>query len=111
MGGYDSWTTDGDDGYSWAGILKGLKGDVSVSDVSVAGSYFFRDNMSFGIRVGYSNIKVALDSLEMLSADISSKHFERQAISGALFCRDYIPLFDSRILAMFVEGRLAGTWG
>ena len=48
-------------------------------------------------------------SLSLLS--LSNSHVRRVNYSGALALRGYLPLFDSKVVALFGEGRITGTLG
>ena len=109
--GYDRWDASGDDGVELLSLLTGLKGNVTVADFSASGSWFVKDNMAVGFRLGYDEVRMHVDSLDFASVEMSDRHFLRQAFNGAAICRRYLPLFDGHILAMFVEGRLAGKIG
>ena len=109
--GYDSWRADGDKGYDLLGLLHGLDGYVRQGDVSASGAWFFRDNVSVGLRLGYSDTRISMDSVRLVEIEIPDRHISRQALNGALTMRCYLPLFDGRIVAMFFEGRLSGSAG
>lgn len=109
--GYDSWQASGDDGVQLLAIISGVKGDVSLTDVSASGSWFIKDNVSLGVRLGYNDVSLQVDSLELSSVEIKNKHYRKQALNGSIACRGYLPMFDGKILAMFVEGRLSGQNG
>jgi len=109
--GYDSWQASGDDGVQLLAIISGVKGDVSMADVSASGAWFVKDNVSLGVRLGYNDVSLQLDSLELSSVEFKNKHYRKQAFNGSVTCRGYLPMFDGKVLAMFVEGRLSGQKG
>ena len=109
--GYDTWQASGDDGVQLLAIISGVKGDVSLADVSASGAWFVKDNVSLGVRLGYSDVSLQVDSLELSSVEFKNKHYRKQALNGSVTCRGYLPMFDGKVLAMFVEGRLSGQKG
>ena len=109
--GYNRWDASGDDGIELFSLLSGFKGNVTVADFSANGSWFVKDDMSVGVRLGYDEARMHVDSIEFVSVEISDRHYLRQAFNGSVTCRKYIPLFSGNILAMFVEGRLSGKIG
>lgn len=109
--GYDSWRTSGDDGVQLLALVSGVKGDASLTDMSANAAWFIKDNISVGVRFGYNDLRLEVDSLSFSLIELKDRHFYRQAMSGSVTCRGYLPLFDGRILAMFVEGRLSGQKG
>ena len=109
--GWDSWGANDDDGVDLFGVIEGFEGSVSQSSVSATGAWFFRDNVSVGVNVGYSDTRVQVDSIVFLGAEKVNLNEMRQALEGAVTCRGYLPLFDGNVIALFVEGRLSGRVG
>ncbi|MBO7396556.1 MAG: hypothetical protein J6T89_00680 [Bacteroidales bacterium] len=113
--GYDRLAATGDDagsGASVIGLVTGVKGNVNVFDASLNGAWFFRDNMSVGIRLGYTNTGLDLDNASLMSMlEMSNKHYMQEQLTASLAARAYIPLFNSKVLALFAEGRLNGAFG
>ncbi len=109
--GYDSWKADGENGYDLLGMIKELEGNVTLGDVSASGAWFIKDNMSVGLRIGYTDTRVSFDSTLIATIEQPDRNISRQTVNGALTCRGYLPLFDGRILALFFEGRLSGSTG
>ena len=113
--GYNRWNASGEDaehGIDLVGLVNETSGKVSLFRVNAGASWFFQDNLSLGVRFIYSATEVDIDHLEVMSLlDLSNQHTRRETWSGALAMRGYLPLFDSRILALFCEGRLTGSVG
>ena len=109
--GWNSWDARGDDGVDLIGVVTGLKGSVNIFDISASGSRFVKDNLSVGLRVGLSDARVDLDSTQFLGNEERDRHLMREVLKGSLTCRQYLPLFDGRIIALFFEGRLNGQAG
>ncbi len=109
--GWNSWDAKGEDGVDLLGIISGVKGSVNIFDITASGAWFVKDNLSVGLRVGFSDARVDIDSTQFLGNDERDRHLIREALKGSLTCRQYLPLFDGRIIALFVEGRLTGQTG
>jgi hypothetical protein len=114
-GGYNSWEATGEDldkGVILAGLIDEVNGDVSLIKASAGASWFFADNWSLGMRFGFAHEDIDVNNLALLSLiNLSNKHIRRETYTGALAVRNYMPLFDSKILALFFEGRLTGSFG
>ena len=109
--GWNSWNAQGEDGVDLLGIISGVKGSVNLFDVTAGGAWFVKDNLSVGLRVGFSDARADIDSTRFLGNDERDRHLIREALKGSVTCRQYLPLFDGRIIALFVEGRLTGQTG
>lgn len=109
--GFDSWDASGDDGYNLLGFFEGLDGYARKIDVSAQSAWFVGDNLSVGLRFGYDDTRLSVDSTKFSSLEIPDRNIIYQAFNGALTCRGYLPLFDGHIIAMFCEGRLSGSVG
>lgn len=109
--GFDSWEASGDKGFGLLGIIDGLDGYVTSADVAVQGSWFIRDDLSVGLRVGYTDTRISIDSTTLSTLAFADRHITRQSFDCALTARAYLPMFDGSVIAMFCEGRLNGTCG
>ena len=109
--GYDSWKADGENGYDLLGIIKELEGNVTLGDFSVLGAWFIKDNLSVGLRMGYTDARISIDTTQLAGIELPDRNIMRQDVNGALTCRGYLPLFDGHILALFFEGRFSGSSG
>lgn len=109
--GFDSWETSGQDGYNLLGILEGLDGYVKRANVAVQGGWFVKDNLSVGLRFGYNDTRISVDSTNIGNVVIPDRNIFRQSFDGSLTFRGYLPLFDGHVIAMFCEGRLSGSLG
>ena len=109
--GWNSWNANGEDGVNLLGIITGIKGNVNLFDIAASGAWFVKDNISVGFRVGFSNARVDVDSIRFLGNEERNRHLIREVLNGAVTCRQYLPLFDGRIIALFFEGRLTGQTG
>ena len=109
--GYEHWGADGDEGADLLSIISGLDGYVNNFDISASGSWFVKDNLSLGIALGYADTRAVVDSIDFLGNNESDRHLFRQALSGSVAMRQYLPFFKGNIIAMFVEGRLSARTG
>lgn len=113
--GYNRWKATGEDdetGVVLAGLITDTNGDVSVSKISLGAAWFFKDNLSIGFRLGVGTTQLDINNMEVLSLlSLSNSHVRRVNYSGALALRGYLPLFDSKVVALFGEGRITGTLG
>ena len=114
-GGYNSWQATGEEltqGIALAGVIDDVNGHVNLIGASAGLSWFVADNLSLGAKFSYANRDIDINNLAMLSlVNLSNKHFRRETYTGSLAVRGYMPLFDSKIVALFFEGRLSGSFG
>lgn len=115
-GSYNTWNASADDdltkGFNILGILTDANGDVSLLNLNANASWFFKDNCSVGVQVGYGNMLMDINSMSALGlTDLSNKHLRRETYSAFLTIRRYLPLFDSKILALFGEASVGGSMG
>ena len=114
-GGYNQWKATGEDleqGVILAGLINEVNGHVQLGNAALGASWFFADNLSLGLRLGYGSKDIDVNHLELLSlVKLSNKHIRQETYSGALAMRGYLPLFNSKIVALFFEGRLSGSFG
>ena len=114
-GGYNSWKATGEEltqGIALAGVIEDVNGHVNLASAVAGLSWFVADNLSIGARFGYAQRDIDINNLAMLGlVNLTNKHFRRETFTGSLAVRGYLPLFDSRILALFFEGRLTGSFG
>ena len=103
-GGYNQWKATGEDleqGIILAGIIDEVNGHVNLASAAAGASWFFADNLSLGLRFANDNKDIDVNHLEMLSlVKLSNKHIRRETYSGSLAMRGYLPLFNSRIVAI-----------
>lgn len=114
-GGYNSWKATGEEltkGIALAGVIEDVNGHVNLASVGAGLSWFVADNVSVGARLAYAQRDIDINNLAMLGlVNLTNKHFRRETYSGSLAVRGYLPLFDSKIVALFFEGRLSGSFG
>lgn len=114
-GGYNRFNANGENltsGASLAGLVTNLNGNAALWDVSASCFWFFQKNMSLGVRLGYNNVSADVNNLKVLSTlEFSNKHIVNSMFTGAIAYRAYIPLFNSKVVALFGETRLTGGFG
>ena len=109
---YDAEGLNGAVGTSLLGIVTDLSGQATIGGMSVYGARFLADNIAVGARFGWESVAADFDNAKVLSlVDIHNRHTEAMHLTGAVYCRAYIPLFDSRILALFGEAAAGGRRG
>ncbi len=114
---YDTYNAgNGNSGYEFLSIVDDVDGKLSTLNIAPSFSYFFARNTSTGFRIGYTNTSFDIDkaSLSMdndSDIDLSNHYFRSNKYTAAATLRNYIPLFGSKIFALFNEGRLIGGFG
>ncbi|MBQ9547919.1 MAG: hypothetical protein IJV01_02015 [Bacteroidales bacterium] len=103
---------DGATGVSMLGVLKDVEGKGAYTRICSDASWFFANNACVGARLGYESLLADVDDAALLAVvTLQNKHLDSRYVTGSLFCRNYIPLFDSKILALVGEVRLLGRFG
>lgn len=107
---------NGDIGYEFMSLITGVEGTLSTVNISPAVLYFIGNNTAIGARFGYAytsmdvnGASISLDSDN--GFDLSNRFMENQNYSGSVVLRNYLPLFGSKVFAMFNEVRLGCTLG
>lgn len=109
---YDMGQGTDDVGYSMLfSLLSGLKGDMHTLGIAPSVSYFIMDNFSVGARFNYSRTALDVDNLgislgDLASLSINDYHMLKNMYSSALTARYYMPIANSKRIAMFGEVRL-----
>lgn len=114
-GGYNVYNAeglDGETGTSLFGLVEDLNGKARLGSASASLAWFFADNFSVGARFSYDKKQIDVNDATVLSLlPFQNKHVTSMQMSASLSCRGYIPLFDSRIFAVFGEASLNGKRG
>ena len=93
-------------------VVTDVDGGVRVWNALANAYLFVADNMAVGLRLGYTNTQVDVNNANLMDAlKLSNKHVVNSMFSGALAFRAYMPLFNSKIFALFAEARLTGGFG
>ena len=106
-----------DAGYSMLfNLLGDIHGNLLSFGISPYASYFIADNLSVGARFDYDRSSMGLNNLSLSLSDelgFSVKDFNyfKQAYTGALTLRTYLPFANSKRFAMFTEIRATGGYG
>lgn len=106
-----------DVGYSMLfSLLSGIKGDMHTLGIAPSVSYFIADNLSVGARFDYDRTSLNVGNLglslgDLASLAISDYGFLKNMYSAAVTCRYYMPIANSRRIAMFGEVQLGGDFG
>lgn len=79
-------------------------------------SYFVKNNLSIGLRFGYTSLKGSLNSLGLdfdddLNLDISDAMYRNESLSTSIFARQYIGLSRKGRFGVFNELELAFSSG
>lgn len=97
------------------GMINGIQGNIVTGGVSPHVSYFVADNLSVGGRFNYDRSQYAVGSANLsltpeMSFGIDNFHYLKDAYSGAIFARYFIPFGTSKRFAMFTELQAAGGY-
>lgn len=109
---FDVGQSANDVGYSMLfSLLSGINGDMHTLGVSPSVSYFVADNLSVGARFDYSRTELNLGNLGLSLGDLASLsiqdcHMLKNMYSSAVTTRYYMPIANSKRIAMFGEVRL-----
>ena len=95
-------------------ILDDVKGDGYSFKISPHASYFFKDDLSVGIRADYKRSYIDLGSTNIdlgddLAFDIKDYSYLSHGVNTSVYLRSYTSLGKSKVFAFFAEGAL--TYG
>ena len=111
-GNYHSYNANGEQGYALYGLVTGLTGQITTAGASANLACFVADNMSLGVRFNYANTGIDVDNASLMSLlTLTNKHVAMETYTGSLAFRGYLPLFNSKVLALFGEVRMNGSLG
>ena len=113
-GNYTGWAAKGEDGrgINLAGLIKNGNGEIGIFNLTTEFSWFFKDNWSVGLGLGYANSIIDANTLNLLGlVDVDNTHVRRATWSGIIAGRRYIPLFNTKYLALIGEADLGGSMG
>jgi hypothetical protein len=99
-------------------ILDNIKLSGSIVTVKPAIGYFYRDNNSIGVRLGYSYISGSLDNFSLnlgeqndVSLSLGNISYKNNSYSVGLFHRTYVALDRKGKFSFFADWELAGSFG
>ena len=101
-----------DVGYSMLfSLLSGISAEVNTLGVSPSVSYFIKDNLAVGVRFDYDRTNLSVGNLglalgDLLSVSLNDYMFVKNMYSTAVIGRYYMPIANSRRIAMFGELQL-----
>ena len=109
---FDLGQSANDVGYSMLfSLLSGINGQMNTVGISPSVSYFVMDNLSVGARFDYNRTDLNLGNLglslgDLMSMSIKDYHMLKNMYSSAVTARYYMPIANSKRIAMFGEVRL-----
>lgn len=109
---YDIGNGTDDVGYSMLfSLLSDMQGEMYTLGVSPSVSYFVADNLSLGVRFNYDRTSLDVGNLgfslgDLMSINIQDYHMLKNMYSGAAAMRYYMPIANSKRIAMFGEIQL-----
>lgn len=114
-GGYNRYNATGENanpGATLVGLVTDLNGNARLASASALFSYFVADNMSLGLRATYNNTAIDLNSASAMSLlSLGNKHSVNETLTASITFRRYMPMFNSKVVALFAEARLNGGFG
>lgn len=109
---YDVGNSTDDVGYSMLfSLLSDMQGQMYTLGVSPSVSYFVANNLSIGARFNYDRTSLDVGNLglslgDLASINIQDYHMLKNMYSGAVAMRYYMPIANSKRIAMFGEVQL-----
>ena len=125
-GSFRSFNVSGDDatnaGYALVSLLNIGDGSLKIWNVDPSFHMFLADDLSLGVSLHYMGYSVNTDlrldlrdiinsTSENLNFSFSNRSIAHHAGGVSIALRRYVPFFGSKMLAVFGEGRLQGTYG
>lgn len=112
---YELGNGTNDAGYSLLSLISGVHANMFTFSVAPWVSYFVADNLSVGARFDYSRSSLGLGNATLALGDLfnmslSDYHFLKQAYTGAITGRYFVPIANSKRIAMFAEVRAVGGY-
>lgn len=125
-GGFRSFNVVGDDatnqGYTLLSMLNIGEGKLRIWNVSPSYSSFLKDDLALVVALhytGYSvNSDLRLDLREIVNSTndalnftLSNRLMQHHSLGASVALRKYVPLFGSKSIAVFGEGRFETSYG
>lgn len=97
-------------------LVSDLDLDITTYSVNPYISYFIRNNLSVGLRFGYTNAKAGINSLDVdfdedLNFSLKDVSYNNESYTAALFLRQYFGLARAGRFGIFNEVELAFSSG
>ncbi|MBO4635375.1 MAG: hypothetical protein J5669_08400 [Bacteroidales bacterium] len=114
-GGFNRYNATGESattGGTLASLITDINGNASLASASASLSWFVANNMALGVRLGYNYTAMDLNNANVLGKlNFQNKHVTNHTVNASLTFRGYIPLFNSKVVALFGEFRATGGYG
>lgn len=114
VGGGASWALHSNDKARLL-VIEGINSTGYTMSISPAACYMVKDNMGVGMRAGYKRDMFLLDSAKVNIGDAALEFANYHAISQSFeiqgLTRFYIPVGNSKRIALFNEIQLGYTFG
>lgn len=96
-------------------LLDNMHGGLQSFGIAPYISYFIKDNLSLGLRFDYDKSGYNINTLDLALGDlmtmnVSDMNYLKQAYSGSMTLRHYMPIANSKRFAMFAELRATGSY-
>lgn len=96
-------------------LLQDMHGNMLSFGVAPYISYFFRDNLSVGVRFDYDRSSLGLGNANIslgdaLSLSLNDFNYLKQSYTASVTLRNYMPFANSKRFAMFTEVRATGGY-
>ncbi len=114
---YNVGNASNDMGYNMLfSLVQDMSGSMTTFGIAPHVSYFVADNLAIGLRFDYDRSRLNVGSAnltlgESMSFGIKDYNYFKHMYSGAVTCRYYMPIANSKRFAMFAELRAAGAYG
>lgn len=113
---YSIGNSTDDAGYAMLfSLFQDIHGNMMSFGVAPYASYFIADNLSVGVRFDYDRSSLGLGNANIslgdaMSFTLNNFHYFKQAYTGSVTLRNYMPIADSRRFALFTEVRATGGY-
>ena len=113
---YSIGNSTDDAGYAMLfSLFQDIHGNMMSFGVAPYASYFIADNLSVGVRFDYDRSSLGLGNANIslgdaMSFSLNNFHYFKQAYTGSVTLRNYMPIADSRRFALFTEVRATGGY-
>lgn len=117
-----TWSVGGTAGFSYHSnvnysffIIEGINSNGYKVSVAPEFCWFFKDNVAFGARIGYSQNMLDAESVEVkvssFSIGVDNYARARQNLDAMAFARFFIPIGEAERIAFYTDVGLQGVFG